>query len=447
MGQGLIGHHRGAVGKQSGKGPGEPRGELDRDLAIAAADVGVRERGVARQAVPGARQRVAKIAQQQMLRIRQISRMAPDLSFQDKDLTSRQELAQMAVGATVAEPELKHRPWQIHDAVGGEVEAGSLRLEPTDEAVETTHSSPLGRLVEDCRSRSEGQPRIGTKSQLGADPDGSRRRRAARSIMIIFAAWLAGGAAGAELELTGELVQGGVVRGRVAPESAVWLNGRLLRVTPDGWFVVGFGRDAPRSAELSVRAPSGEQRRHVLQIAPRSYPVQRIDGLPPRQVGPSEADLSKIRADAALLDAARGRDSVARGFTEPMAWPAIGPISGVYGSQRILNGQPRAPHRGVDIAAPRGSPVGAMASGVVSLAETGMYFTGGTVVLDHGHGLHSIYVHLDQVRVTVGQQLRRGQTLGTVGASGRATGPHLHWGVYWFDQAVDPALLVEAMPR
>jgi Peptidase family M23 len=434
MGQGLIGHHRGAVGKHGGKRPGEPRGELDRDLAIAAADVGVRERGVARQAIPGARQRVAKIAQQQMLRIRQISGMTPDLSLQDKDLTSRQELAQMAVGATVAEPELKHRPWQIHDAVGGEVEARSLRLEPTDEAVETTHSSPLGRLAEDCRSRSEGQP-------------GSRRMRAARSIMIIFAAWLAGGAAGTELQLTGELVQGGVVRGRVAPESAVSLNGRALRVTPDGWFVIGFGRDALPSAELSVRAPGGEARRHLLQIAPRTYPVQRIDGLPPRQVVPSDADLVRIRADAALLDAARGRDTLARGFTEQMAWPAIGPISGVFGSQRILNGQPRTPHRGVDIAAPRGSPVGAMASGVVSLAETGMYFTGGTVMLDHGHGLHSIYVHLDQVRVTVGQQLRRGQTLGTVGASGRATGPHLHWGVYWFDQAVDPALLVEAMPR
>jgi murein DD-endopeptidase MepM/ murein hydrolase activator NlpD len=196
-----------------------------------------------------------------------------------------------------------------------------------------------------------------------------------------------------------------------------------------------------------VRAPSGEERRHVLQIAPRTYPVQRIDGLPPRQVVPREADIVKIRADAALLDAARGRDTMGRGFLEGVAWPAIGPISGVYGSQRILNGEPRTPHRGVDIAAPQGSPVGAMASGVVALAETGMYFTGGTVMVDHGHGLHSIYVHLDEVRVTVGQQLRQGQALGTVGASGRATGPHLHWGVYWFDQAVDPALLVGAMPR
>jgi murein DD-endopeptidase MepM/ murein hydrolase activator NlpD len=131
---------------------------------------------------------------------------------------------------------------------------------------------------------------------------------------------------------------------------------------------------------------------------------------------------------------------------ESVTWPAIGRISGVYGSQRVLNGEPRSPHRGVDIAAPAGTPVGAMASGEVSLAEADLYFTGGTVMVDHGHGVQSIYVHLDQVRVTVGQPLGQGQTLGTVGQTGRATGPHLHWGVYWFDQAIDPALLVGAMP-
>ena len=246
--------------------------------------------------------------------------------------------------------------------------------------------------------------------------------RTAKLIMIVIVAWLVGGAAGTDLDLAGELVQGGLVRGQVAPDSAVWLDGRSLRVTADGWFVLGFGRDAPASAELLVRAPTGEERRHILQIAPRTYRVQRIDGLPPRTVTPSEADLARIRADAGLLDAAKGRDTAARGFIEQMAWPVIGPISGVFGSQRILNGEPRTPHRGVDVAAPAGTPVGAMAGGVVSLAETDMYFTGGTVMLDHGHGLHSIYVHLDEVRVTVGQQLRQGQTLGTVGATGRATG-------------------------
>ena len=231
--------------------------------------------------------------------------------------------------------------------------------------------------------------------------------RTANPIMIVLVAWLVGGAAGTELDLAGEIVQGGLVRGQVAPDSRVWLDGRSLRMTADGWFVFGLGRDAPASAELLVRAATGEEHRHILQIAPRTYRVQRIDGLPPRKVTPREADLAKIRADAALLDAARGRDTAARGFIDQMVWPVVGPISGVYGSQRILNGEPRTPHRGVDVAAPAGTPVGAMARGVVSLAETGMHFTGGTVMLDHGHGLHSIYVHLDEVRVTVGQKLRQ----------------------------------------
>jgi murein DD-endopeptidase MepM/ murein hydrolase activator NlpD len=266
--------------------------------------------------------------------------------------------------------------------------------------------------------------------------------RTAIFVVTVFLTWLAGGAAGAELPLSGELVQGGLVRGKAPPDSRVWFDGRLLRVTSDGRFFFGFGRDAPPSAELLVRLPTGEEHRTTLDIAPRRYQIQRIDGLPPRQVTPSQADLVRIRAEAAMLDSARERDTAARGFLEEITWPVIGPVSGVYGSQRILNGEPRTPHRGVDVMAPPGTPVGAMASGAVSVAESGMYFTGGTVMLDHGHGLHSIYVHLDEVRVTVGQRLSRGQTLGTVGATGRTTGPHLHWGVYWFDQAIDPALLV-----
>jgi murein DD-endopeptidase MepM/ murein hydrolase activator NlpD len=270
-----------------------------------------------------------------------------------------------------------------------------------------------------------------------------------RRVIVLITVLLWAGAAHAtdtEVELDGTLVQGGLVRGRVAPDSAVSLEDRALRVAADGGFVFGLGRDAPASVELLVMAPSGEVRRRRLAVAPRTYKVQRIDGLPPRKVTPSESDLAKIGADALLLDAARRRDTAGTGFAEPVVWPASGPITGVYGSQRILNGEPRSPHRGVDIAAPAGAAVGAMASGTVSLAETGMYFTGGTVMVDHGHGVHSIYVHLDEVRVTVGQRLRQGQTLGTVGQTGRATGPHLHWGVYWFDEAIDPALLVETMP-
>jgi murein DD-endopeptidase MepM/ murein hydrolase activator NlpD len=244
-------------------------------------------------------------------------------------------------------------------------------------------------------------------------------------------------AAASELHLEGALVQGGLVRGQAPPGSAVWLDDRALRVSAEGWFVFGFGRDAPESAALVVRRPDGREDRRVLAIARRAYDIQRIDGLPPREVTPSEQDLARIRAEAELIEAAKRRDTDGRGFTEEVAWPALGPISGVFGSQRILNGEPRAP----------GTPVGAMAHGVVSLAEPDLYFTGGTVMIDHGHGLHSIYVHLQDVLVEVGQEVAQGTLLGTVGSTGRATGAHLHWGVYWFDQAVDPALLVGPMPN
>jgi murein DD-endopeptidase MepM/ murein hydrolase activator NlpD len=253
-------------------------------------------------------------------------------------------------------------------------------------------------------------------------------------------------AAASELHLEGELIQGGLVRGQVALGSAVWLDGRELRVSADGWFVFGFDRDAAARAALVVRHPAGREDRRVLKIARRTYDVQRIDGLPPRQVTPSEEDLARIQADDELIEAAKRRDTDGLGFTQKVAWPALGRISGVYGSQRILNGEPRAPHRGLDVAAPPGTPVGAMAQGVVSLAEPDMYFTGGTVMVDHGHGVHSIYVHLQDVLVEVGQDVEQGAILGTVGSTGRATGPHLHWGIYWFDQAVDPALLVGPMP-
>jgi len=263
---------------------------------------------------------------------------------------------------------------------------------------------------------------------------------------VLIAALLVPGLTHADsLEIAGDLVQGGLIRGRVPPDSVVFVGDRRLRVTPDGWFVFGLGRDAPASIDLRVTSPRGEERIQSLEVASRTYVVQRIDGLPPQTVTPGEAELERIRADAALLAAARERNTGGSGFLGAFVWPAQGPISGVYGSQRILNGKPRSPHRGVDIAAPRGTPVGAMAQGEVSLAEDDMYFTGGTVMVDHGHGLQSIYVHLDEVRVTVNQRLGRGQILGTVGSTGRATGPHLHWGVYWFDEAIDPALLVDAM--
>jgi Peptidase family M23 len=261
------------------------------------------------------------------------------------------------------------------------------------------------------------------------------------AIHLLAFAWMTTAALAQPPMLEGAFMQGGLVHGQVAPDSEVWFEGRRLRVTDAGRFVFGFGRDFDGPGQLEICHPDGRVERHSIDIEKRSYPIQRIEGLPPREVSPNEADLERIRADTQLMDAARARDSELPGFEEPIAWPAEGRISGVFGSQRILNGEPRSPHKGIDIAAPSGTPVGAMAGGIVSLAETGMYFTGGTVIIDHGHGLHSIYVHLQDVLVEPGQRLRQSQVLGRVGATGRATGPHLHWGVYWFGEALDPALL------
>ncbi len=262
---------------------------------------------------------------------------------------------------------------------------------------------------------------------------------------------LVGGAAAAAatqpLDLQGDLVQGGLVRGQVPPGSEVRFAGRQLRLDPAGRFLFGFGRDEATGEMLVVRYPDGRRIERRLEIKRRDYQIQRINGLPSREVSPSAKDLVRIRADARLIEAARERDSAEPRIAPAFVWPVIGPISGVYGSQRILNGEPRSPHRGVDIAAPAGTPVDAMADGVVSVAAADMYFTGNTVMIDHGYGLHSVYAHLSELGVEDGQAVRKGQPIGRVGATGRATGPHLHWGVYWFDQALDPALLVGPMPQ
>ena len=267
-----------------------------------------------------------------------------------------------------------------------------------------------------------------------------------RLLALVVALW--GWAAAAEaLQLEGDLIQGGLVRGLVPAGSEVWFAGRRLRVDPDGGFLIGFDRDEASAQALTVRWPDGTEEVRRLAIAPRDYEIERIDGLPPDQVEPSPEELVRIETEARLIAAAKTRDSATPGMVGAFVWPVTGRISGVFGSQRILNGEPRRPHLGVDVAAPSGRLIGAMADGVIALAEPAMYFTGNTVMIDHGHGLHSLYAHLSEIDVAAGQPVRRGATIGKVGATGRATGPHLHWGVFWFERALDPALLVGPMPR
>jgi murein DD-endopeptidase MepM/ murein hydrolase activator NlpD len=244
------------------------------------------------------------------------------------------------------------------------------------------------------------------------------------------------------LELSGPVTQGGLIVGRAEPGARVALDGRLVRVAPDGRFLIGFGRDHGPRAQLTVIGADGRATRHTLTVAQRRYDIQRIEGLPPRLVTPDAETLRRIEDERAQIRAARAIETPELLLGLAFAWPATGPISGVFGSQRILNGEPRAPHLGLDIAAPEGAPVRAAAAGRVALAHEDMVLTGKTLLLDHGHGLTTSYIHLSEILVRAGETVAQGEPIGRVGKTGRTTAAHLHWGVNLFDVALDPALLV-----
>ncbi len=249
------------------------------------------------------------------------------------------------------------------------------------------------------------------------------------------------------LELEGEIVQGGLVTGRVAPGSEVTLDGIELPVTPDGRFLFGFHRDQEPAAHLTVRTPDGEIEELRLKVGQRDYEIQRIDGLPESMVTPPQELLDRLaRERAEVAEARSGRYDFGHAFG-PYLWPATGPISGVYGSQRILNGKPRQPHYGIDIAAPAGTAVLAPAAGLVTMAVTDHYYTGGTIIIDHGQGVTSTLMHMESVTVEKGQRVAAGEPLGTVGSTGRSTGAHLDWRMNWRERRVDPSLLLGPMPQ
>ncbi len=241
--------------------------------------------------------------------------------------------------------------------------------------------------------------------------------------------------------LNGVFSQGGMVIGQTEPGATVRFDGRVLRVSPDGAFVFGFHRDDPPEMSLTIDYPDKTGEAIALKIEQRSYAIQRIDGLPQKKVTPPPEVIERIQREAAAVREARARDSAVEEFLNGFLWPVDGPISGVYGSQRVLNGTPRQPHYGVDVAAPVGTPVIAPAAGTVSFADPDLYYSGGTLMIDHGHGLASAFLHMHSVDVTEGQWVARGQRIGTVGATGRVTGAHLDWRVNWFEKRLDPQLL------
>lgn len=250
--------------------------------------------------------------------------------------------------------------------------------------------------------------------------------------------------AGEGYTLHGNFEQGAVVFGKTDPHAEVALDGRKLLLTGKGEFVFGFDRDAGPDTELSVTLPGKAPVVKHYTVRPHPWKIQRIEGLPPDLVNPPPETQARIEAESKLIHAARAKDTPIDDFAQAFAWPAHGRVSGVFGSQRILNGTPKQAHYGVDVAVPTGTQVTAPAGGVVTLAQADLYFTGGTVIIDHGHGLFTVLVHLSRLLVQEGARVERGQPVALSGATGRATGPHLHWGMYWFEQHVDAQRLVPA---
>ncbi|NKF22465.1 M23 family metallopeptidase [Solimonas sp. C16B3] len=272
-----------------------------------------------------------------------------------------------------------------------------------------------------------------------------------RGIALVVAALVAATAVRAAelpsgISLRGKWTQGAVLFGKAPVGTRVWVGGRELKLTPGGNFVFGLDRDAPRDAVLRVQmAGQADPRDYHYAVEQRQYKIQHIDNLPEKMVTPPKDVIDRIIADANEVKAVRQIETDGTGFLQPFIWPARGRISGVFGSQRILNGQPKQPHYGVDVAVPVGTKVHAPADGVVVLAEPNLYYTGGTLMVDHGYGLQSAFLHLSKLLVKKGQHVKQGDVIALSGMSGRATGPHLDWRVNWFDERVDAQMLVPPM--
>ncbi len=248
-----------------------------------------------------------------------------------------------------------------------------------------------------------------------------------------------------DLRLTGPLVQGGHAIGRTWPRALVFVDGEALTTaSADGVFIVGFDRDAPPGTEIEVRS-NGRSVRRTLAIAPGQFSSTRIDGLPPSTIEPSDPDLlARIQREVALKTEGFASRTDADGFRDGFIWPLeTFRISSRWGSQRVLNGTPARPHYGIDLAAPQGTPIRAPADGRVTLAEPALHFEGGLTLIDHGQGLITACLHQSRLDVRAGQTVKRGDPIGRVGMTGRATGPHLCWRMKWRERNLDPSLMVE----
>jgi murein DD-endopeptidase MepM/ murein hydrolase activator NlpD len=248
------------------------------------------------------------------------------------------------------------------------------------------------------------------------------------------------------LVLNGKLTQGALVRGQVPAGAMVFLNDAKVETNRAGKFVIGFEREAPLSQQLRVELPTGEAITRTLTLQKREYNIQRIDGLEQKMVTPPAEVTARIKRDNINVANARSSNTDIDALFTRFEWPATGPISGVYGSQRILNGVPKWPHYGVDIAGPTGTPVYAPVDGIVTLADD-LYYSGNTLILDHGMTVFSTFLHLDTITVSVGDKVKQGEQIGTIGSTGRSTGPHLDWRINLGKVRLDPQTVVTGSPE
>jgi len=244
------------------------------------------------------------------------------------------------------------------------------------------------------------------------------------------------------VEFIGDFKQGSFILGKTSPQSKVLIDNRKVRVSKNGYFAFGLDRDRKNNVIIKI-INKKETKLIEKKVFKRKYKIQRIDGLPPKQVTPPPEVYERIKKDNILIGKARATDSKLVFFKDKFIYPIDKYIiTGVYGSQRILNGKPRRPHYGIDFHAPEGTPVKSMMDGVVTLVENDMYFTGGTIIFDHGHGISTLYMHMKNINVKKGQKVKKGEIVGTLGQSGRATGPHLDIRLNWFEIKLDPATIL-----
>jgi murein DD-endopeptidase MepM/ murein hydrolase activator NlpD len=244
------------------------------------------------------------------------------------------------------------------------------------------------------------------------------------------------------IEFQGKFIQGHFILGKTNPQAKVFVGKKEVKVSQDGFFVFGIDRD--RKFDLTfTKIEDNKKTKIIKKVLKRKYNIQRIDGLAESKVTPPESVYKRIKKENNAIGEARAINSDLIFFKEKFIMPVEGIISGVYGSQRILNGKPRWPHYGIDIAAKQGTMILSSGTGVVTMAEDDLYYTGGTIIMDHGHGISTIYSHLENILVSVGDQINQGDVIGTVGSTGRSTGPHLDFRINWFQTRLDPMTVLK----